>query len=255
MSNANHACDACRQIAENLPDFIVNGVTNAICRSLGNNTGLDPRAGQDNCEALQDLVDCYINGAREELPSVDICDIKEWIDRFLSGLYNLKSAMVCNECGQWSEIQGMGLDNWERAVFIPRPNLPLTVLSQDIRFHRRLGLILFELYIHVDAPILVPASNPFEWGTIDGLPLSTNIALHNLLFLRTVDINTQAVRQHYTAVRDIGGRLTMYSRPAIPIPLTQSTDLHGSRIRVNNVQPLRGVSATSFVEMEESSFF
>ena len=112
MSN----CEACRNIASNSPEFIVHGVTSTVCDSLKEDTGLNPDLipPQDNCEALQDLVDCYIGGALEKLPAVDLCDIKEeWLEPFMRGLYNLMSAKVCNECGQWDAIHELRRQNEE----------------------------------------------------------------------------------------------------------------------------------------------
>ena len=100
-------CSACNRLKENTPSFVVNGLTDADCNSLNRNNGLANqrlRPMLNNCETLQDLVDCLIGQHGESLSIYNFCDIKDWLDGLSANLHQLMSAWVCNECGQWSEI-------------------------------------------------------------------------------------------------------------------------------------------------------
>jgi len=114
-------CVACNRLKENTPSFVVNGLTTADCESLTRNRGLADqqlRPQLNNCETLEDLVDCLIGQHGDKLPGYNLCDIKDWLDGLSANLHQLMSAWVCNECGQWDELQRQGsrLDRMERIL-------------------------------------------------------------------------------------------------------------------------------------------
>lgn len=105
MANLEN-CSACEDLKTYAPDFVVNGITNATCKSLGNDTGLNPALNprHNNCQDLQDMSDCLIGALGETLPSYDICDIKDYLGKLTNNLKSMFDALACNECGQWNMI-------------------------------------------------------------------------------------------------------------------------------------------------------
>ncbi|MBL1227963.1 hypothetical protein IW492_01805 [Enterococcus sp. BWB1-3] len=100
-------CLACENLKEYAPNFVVNGITEKECSSLHNNMGLNPELAvlHENCEDLNDMLDCLIGALQEKLPSYDVCDWKEYTDELMSNIYNLQKAIICSECGLWEALE------------------------------------------------------------------------------------------------------------------------------------------------------
>ncbi len=100
-------CEACGSLKEYAPNFVLNGITDSECKSLGQNKGLNSALSvlHNNCQDLNDMLDCLIGAHQDKLPSYDVCDWKEYINELMSNLYNMEKAMICSECGQWTEIE------------------------------------------------------------------------------------------------------------------------------------------------------
>jgi len=99
-------CEACQWLRENAADFVVNGVNEQICNHLAEDRGIDLNntARQQNATDLQTLIDCLIGMHKDQLRGVDLCAIKDWLDRMMKNLWLLKTAWACNERGQWNNI-------------------------------------------------------------------------------------------------------------------------------------------------------
>lgn len=104
-------CTICQRVKSNTPFFVLNGMSEEDCQSLSHNQGLANQRSENplnNCETLKDLVDCLIGRQAELLPSLNnLCDIKSWLMDFTTNLQQLLSTWVCNDCGQWNNIQAM----------------------------------------------------------------------------------------------------------------------------------------------------
>ena len=96
---AEPRCNACDEIRQNAPDFIINGLTDDMCASLSNNTGLSPSSGNDSCEDLENLNDCLIAGSVSEIPSYQNCDWKVYAKRFGSNVWTTIKGIICTICG------------------------------------------------------------------------------------------------------------------------------------------------------------
>lgn len=99
-------CNACADLREFAPDFVVNGVTEAICESLQRNLGFNPNlvVPHSNCDDLHAANDCLVGRQVNELPAYDVCDWKQFMERFLPGLYEVIKGIICGDCGQWNRI-------------------------------------------------------------------------------------------------------------------------------------------------------
>lgn len=98
------SCTACADLREDAPEFMLNGVTAAVCTALQNNKGFNASNGNNNAVDLQNGVDCLIGALIDALETYDVCDWQEFMAKFLRNNYELLKALVCNEKGQWSEI-------------------------------------------------------------------------------------------------------------------------------------------------------
>lgn len=97
-------CQACEELRNDAPAFVTNGVTNAVCTSLKNNTGLSTTNGNDNAEDLQNAIDCLIGNMESELAAYDVCDWKDFMRLLIPNLYNTLTAMLCGDTGQWTKL-------------------------------------------------------------------------------------------------------------------------------------------------------
>lgn len=102
-------CLACEDLKEYAPEFVVNGVTEAVCNSLVKNNGLNPNLSvlHNNCSDLQDVNDCLIGALGDTLPAYDICDIKDYLEKLTKNIKLMFDALICNECGQWTLLDGL----------------------------------------------------------------------------------------------------------------------------------------------------
>lgn len=104
-------CNACADLREFAPDFVVNGVTDAICESLQRNLGFNPNlvVPHSNCDDLHAANDCLVGRQVNELPAYDVCDWKQFMERFLPGLYEVIKGIICGDCGQWNKLNDLCL--------------------------------------------------------------------------------------------------------------------------------------------------
>lgn len=111
MSSIN--CESCDNLRENAPEYVINGTTSAICTSLQNDTGLNPNLStlHTNAEDLHDINDCTIGRMAQEIEGYDVCDWKEFMQKYVPNNYELLKAMICSEDGQWQNIH----DLWDFA--------------------------------------------------------------------------------------------------------------------------------------------
>ena len=106
-------CSACDNLRENAPEYVINGTTSTICASLANDTGLNPNLStlHTNDEDLHDVNDCTIGRMAQEIEGYDVCDWKEFMQKYVPNNYELLKAMICSEGGQWTNIH----DLWDFA--------------------------------------------------------------------------------------------------------------------------------------------
>lgn len=102
-------CGACQDLRDNAAEFVQNGVTDKICTSLQNDTGLNPNltVTHTDCEDLDTANDCLIGQMDDQLESYDVCDWKKFMHRFIPNLYELLKAMICAICGIWTNIHNI----------------------------------------------------------------------------------------------------------------------------------------------------
>lgn len=104
MSNID--CGSCNDLRSYAPSFVQNGVTNAICTSLENDTGLNPNLTtlHTDCEDLKDVNDCLVGRMDGELEAYETCDWKTFMHKFIPNLYETIKAGICSICGLWKNI-------------------------------------------------------------------------------------------------------------------------------------------------------
>lgn len=106
---SNISCDACNNLREYAPHFIQNGVDATVAASLKNNMGLNSAVvvNHRNCEDLNDVNDCLIGRMVDELEAYDVCDWKDFNNKYLSNLYETLKALIASDCGQWLRIESL----------------------------------------------------------------------------------------------------------------------------------------------------
>lgn len=100
-------CNACDDLKTYAPDFVVNGVTDAVCAALQNDQGLNASNGRNNATDLQTAIDCLVGVLVSAIETYDVCDWQDFMKQFLSNNYELLSALICNEKGQWNQIHSI----------------------------------------------------------------------------------------------------------------------------------------------------
>lgn len=102
-------CGACTDLRENAPEFVQNGVTDTICTSLKNNTGLNPSLSpaHNNCEDLEDANDCLVRRMANDVDAYDVCEWKDFMHKFIPNLGEYLKAVNCGDCGQWTKIDNL----------------------------------------------------------------------------------------------------------------------------------------------------
>ena len=98
-------CSACEDLRQTSADFTVNGLSEEMCASLGNNTGLSTRDDHDTCEDLNNLNDCLVGNMTKEVAAYPICDWKKFMKNFIPNLWTTLKAIICAFCGIWAAIK------------------------------------------------------------------------------------------------------------------------------------------------------
>lgn len=124
-------CKVCENLEENVPEFIQNGITNAMCTSLKNDTGLKASLNHNDCTDLDAINDCTIGLMDDKLEGVDQCDWKEYMHRLVPNIYNMFKAIICAICGLWTNIHTL----WENIteIWCWLEHLTTTTRSYSIR--------------------------------------------------------------------------------------------------------------------------
>lgn len=100
-------CNACESLRQEAPEFVVNGLTDDMCTSLGNDTGLIPTSGNNDCTDLDNLNDCLVGNMAAEIESYDVCDWKEFMRNFVPNVWTTLKAQICAICGMWTNIHDL----------------------------------------------------------------------------------------------------------------------------------------------------
>lgn len=97
-------CSACEDLRQDAPNFINYGLTDTECASLGNDTGLNPSSGNDDCEDLNNMNDCLVGNMQEEVDAYEVCDWKEFMKLFIGNVWTVIKGIICAICGIWTNI-------------------------------------------------------------------------------------------------------------------------------------------------------
>lgn len=105
MSDIN--CSACSELKQYAPDFAANGVTEAVCDSLHEDTGFNPDSGHNNEEDLHNANDCLIGNLVDTVEAYEVCDWKDFMKNFGSNLYETLKAIICGIGGMWARVDAL----------------------------------------------------------------------------------------------------------------------------------------------------
>lgn len=97
-------CNACEEIRQTSPEFVVNGLTDDMCTSLQNDTGLSTTDSNTTCTDLHNLNDCLVGNMSNEIETYDVCDWKEFMRNFIPNVWTTLKASICSICGMWKAI-------------------------------------------------------------------------------------------------------------------------------------------------------
>ncbi|GCF92509.1 hypothetical protein NRIC_04000 [Enterococcus florum] len=100
-------CSACSRLEETSLSTVEYGIGDKECKSLQNNTGLNPdlKEKHDDCQDLNDMNDCLIGNLGERLPAYDDCDYKPFIGHLMGNLWNMFKGIICAICGIWKKLK------------------------------------------------------------------------------------------------------------------------------------------------------
>lgn len=102
-------CSACEDLRNDAPNFVLNGVTEEVCTSLKNNTGFNPNLSplNDNCTDLDNANECLVGNMADQIEAYDVCEWKDYMEKFVPNVYTVLDAMICSDCGTWENINAI----------------------------------------------------------------------------------------------------------------------------------------------------
>ena len=100
-------CGACQSLMETDPSLALNGMTDSECTSLKNNTGLVTTSGNDDETDLNDMNDCLIGNLVSDLERYDICDWKDFMEKYMANGWTLNKALICAIAGLWAKVEAL----------------------------------------------------------------------------------------------------------------------------------------------------
>lgn len=95
------SCEACRNLQEYAPEFVLNGVTETVEASLKSNTGFSPSSGHDDCQDLNDANDCLVGNMEDEVDAYEVCEWKPFMIDFIHNLWTVLKSIISAICGLW----------------------------------------------------------------------------------------------------------------------------------------------------------
>lgn len=98
-------CQACQDLNSYAPNFLTNGVTQAICESLGKNTGLIASNNHINAEDMQDVIDCLVCGFKSKIDSYGLCAWDQAAKELVDNLCKIFTAYNCELAGIWIRLE------------------------------------------------------------------------------------------------------------------------------------------------------
>lgn len=103
MADYCEACDSLRNVA---PAIELTGITDKMCQSLKEDTGLNPDLSvlHDNCTDIGALINCLMGSLIDSLPAFSSCDYKEFALELAKNTLHSMNAIACSDCGQWEQI-------------------------------------------------------------------------------------------------------------------------------------------------------
>ena len=104
---ADYSCAACEDLRQTDPNFVVNGLTDTECTSLGNDTGLNPSKGHNDCTDLNDMNDCLVKNMEDEINSYNVCSWKTYMKALVNNLWTMFKGIICAICGIWTNIHNI----------------------------------------------------------------------------------------------------------------------------------------------------
>ncbi|WP_086350258.1 hypothetical protein [Candidatus Enterococcus clewellii] len=159
-------CSACGMLKEYAPTILTDGVTDKECKSLQNDTGLNPDLDvlHTNCEDLNDLLDCLLVSLHDKQVAYDFCHWKEYAAELMANLYTLQKAMICSECGQWiklHELEDSINKLWAKMAKVEEALDALAAQRWEVDARHVIQEQVPELYITIDR------SGKFEFNWTD----------------------------------------------------------------------------------------
>lgn len=106
----DYNCESCDELRQTAPNFVVNGITDTECASLGNNTGLNPSSGNDDCEDLNNMNDCLVKNMETEINSYTVCNWKDYMKALVNNLWTMFKGIICAICGLWNALDNIEVD-------------------------------------------------------------------------------------------------------------------------------------------------
>lgn len=103
MANIN--CSACSELQETAPELAIVGLTEDMCTSLQNNTGLTASSGHDDCTDLENMNDCLVGNMDSEIEAYNVCDWKPFMHRFIPNAWTTLKGIICSICGIWTNLK------------------------------------------------------------------------------------------------------------------------------------------------------
>lgn len=99
-------CEACDSLREVSPAIELTGLTDKMCQSLKEDTGLNPDLSvlHDNCTDIWALINCLMGSLIDSLPAFSSCDYKEFALELAKNTLHSLNAIACSDCGQWEQI-------------------------------------------------------------------------------------------------------------------------------------------------------
>lgn len=104
---ANKSCQSCADLQNDAPNLIVNGMTEAECTSLKNDTGLNPASGNNDCTDLDNMNDCLIGNMVEEIDAYDVCEWKDYTKNLVDNTWTVFKGVICSVCGLWTNVHNI----------------------------------------------------------------------------------------------------------------------------------------------------
>ncbi|MDH6364644.1 hypothetical protein M2139_001631 [Enterococcus sp. PF1-24] len=178
--NCDQSCSACDALDEVVPEIWCTGITEKMCESLGDDTGLNPDLPEEelhnDCQDLNNLNDCGVGGEQDNVMGQEQCNWREYLSHILiPNIWTMFKTIICTICGMWEAIHNLEKATYNYGLDDEFPLIPESYIYDVSETMKGTGVVKYS-FLDADGPekrgmLIFPNMNWYKFTSpLDSAP-------------------------------------------------------------------------------------